>query len=126
MHNRQSTYLRYNAYAIAWALFILFATVANTSTLERLNLKSLFAYDKPIHAVLFGIQAYLLIRSGFLRTLDPKSRVGILVFMSGIYGVLTEGLQFGLTTSRTFDVFDMLADVLGCLITFGIMRKRAE
>lgn len=126
MNNRQSTYLKYNAYAIAWALFILFATIANTSTLEQLKLKSLFAYDKPIHAVLFGFQAYLLIRSGFLQTLAPQKRVGMMVLLSATYGVLTEVLQFGLTTSRTFDGLDMLADIVGCLLTFAIMRKRAE
>jgi hypothetical protein len=52
-----------NAYALAWALFILVACGAPPSTFDELQLKDILGYDKPIHAILFGTQAYLLIRA---------------------------------------------------------------
>ena len=107
--------------AIGWALFILFATIANTSTLEELSLQSLFAFDKPIHMLLFGIQAWLWIRAVSLK---PNS-VLLICLSTAAYGVLTELLQSWLTTSRTFDVYDMLADGIGCAVVWVVCRRKA-
>lgn len=104
-----------------WALFILFATIANTSTLEELSLQSLFAFDKPIHALLFGVQAWLWARAV---SLNPNRLVWICLGTAA-YGVLTEVLQSWLTTSRTFDVYDMLADGIGCLLVWMIYRRKS-
>jgi VanZ family protein len=104
-----------------WALFILFATIANTSTLEELSLQSLFAFDKPIHALLFGIQAWLWVRAV---SLNPN-RLVLICLSTAAYGVLTELLQSWLTTSRTFDMYDMLADGIGCGLVWVIYRRKS-
>lgn len=110
----------YRWLAIGWALFILFATIANTSTLEELSLQSLFAFDKPIHAFLFGFQAFLLIRTG-----PPISKRILWVCMVSLgYGMLTEVLQGLITVSRTFDWYDMLADGIGCLLVWLLYRRK--
>lgn len=113
-------------YAILWAAFILFATIVNTQTLEDLSLKSLFAYDKPIHMVLFGVQAWLMINAKF--SLVYKSYKAVVIgccALAAAYGLFTEILQELLTTSRTFDYYDFIADSLGCLIVcVWFLRKR--
>ncbi len=105
------------ASAIVWALFILFATIASTSTLEGLNLGKLFSYDKLIHMFLFGVLAFLLTRSA-LR--NPKSTRHSIAFVccliSACYGALTEVMQGLLTTTRIFDYYDMIANMAGCLV----------
>ncbi len=106
---------------IVWALFILFATIANTSTLEELSLQSLFAFDKPIHAMLFGIQAWLWARSV---SINPNTLL-LICLSTAAYGVLTELLQGWLTTSRTFDVYDMLADGIGCGVVWLIYSRKS-
>ena len=106
---------------LIWAFFILFATIANSSTLEELSLQHLFAFDKPIHALLFGVQAWLWARAV---TLNPNRLVWICLGTAA-YGVLTEVLQSWLTTSRTFDVFDMLADGIGCVVVWVILRRKS-
>lgn len=111
--------------AFGWALFILFATIANTQTLVDLSLKSLFSYDKPIHAILFGVQTWLLIRA-LLST--PYKSYHTVVLISCVivvfYGMLTELLQGWLTISRTFDYFDVLADGIGSAIAGVLLFKK--
>ncbi len=58
-------YMKGYIFAFLWAMFILFATIANVSTLHKLHLSDLFAFDKPIHMTLFGVQALLLIKARF-------------------------------------------------------------
>lgn len=106
---------------LIWALFILFATIANTSTLKQLSLQSLFAFDKPIHALLFGVQAWLWARAVSL----SSNRLLLICLGTAAYGVLTEVLQSWLTTSRTFDVYDMLADGIGCVVVWVIYRRKS-
>jgi hypothetical protein len=114
----KSTAIKYG-YAFAWAGFILFATIVNAQTLETLPLSSLFAYDKPIHVMLFGVQAWLLIQAR-LSTVYRYSKVVVFwcCVTSALYGLTTELLQGLLTTSRTFDYYDLLADCVGCTIVF--------
>lgn len=109
---------------VLWALFILFATIASTQTLTSLHLSDLFGWDKPIHITLFGTQAALLIRS--IAKIAPLQRKHItyMCLLSALYGSVTEGLQAIITTSRTFDYFDLLANTAGCaLIWYWYIRK---
>lgn len=101
-------------WALLWAMVILFATISSTSTLESIQLRSLFAFDKPIHATLFGIQALLIILARKKNTaVNIRSIAFSALFISALYGLLTEIMQGWLTSSRTFDYFDLTADALG-------------
>lgn len=120
---QQSTQRQNNAYAIAWALFILFACGAPGSTFESLQLKDILSYDKPIHAMLFGTQAYLLIR--VLKNRTPlASMVSYACLISAAYGVLIELLQKFYFTGRAYDYFDMMANTLGCLVVWIWFKRK--
>lgn len=121
----RATAVKYS-YAILWATFILFATIANTQTLEEFSLKSLFEYDKPIHMLLFGIQAWLMINAKFSTIYKSYKAVVIgCCVLSAAYGFFIEILQEQLTTSRTFDYYDIIADAIGCLIVcIWFLQKR--
>jgi VanZ family protein len=113
--------------AFGWAFFILFATIANTATLQQLSLQDLFQFDKLIHAILFGVQAWLLIRARMLTIY--KSTTQVIVYcclLSVAYGLFTEVLQGLLTTSRTFDYYDWLADTVGVLIVMVLYFVKAK
>jgi hypothetical protein len=116
---------RYDIPAILWFCFILFATLASTATLEVLNIKNLFSYDKLIHMILFGTQAWLIgygrIRN--IRSLSKREIVIIGIFCS-IYGTITEILQILVTTTRTFDYYDMIANIAGAVIACVIMTRK--
>lgn len=103
-------------FAGAWALFILFACGSSPGTLRELHLEDLFGYDKPIHALLFGMQALLLVKAN--RKYAPVSRKMIWQWClaSALFGALVELLQKWVFAGRSYDYFDMAANTLGCLV----------
>lgn len=112
-----------NAYAIAWALFILAACGAPPSTFEELKLEDILGYDKPIHAFLFGTQSYLLIRVLQNQKPFPVAIVYACV-ISAAYGVLIEVLQKFYFEGRSYDYFDMLANTVGCLVVWLWFKRK--
>ena len=112
-------------FAIAWAMLILFACGASPGTLSELRLEDLFGYDKPIHALLFGMQAWLLINAN-LKHIKVSSHKVIILWctVSAMFGALIELLQKFVFTGRSYDYFDMLANTLGCVIVYFIASKK--
>ncbi len=112
-------------FAIAWAMLILFACGASPGTLSELKLEDLFGYDKPIHALLFGLQAWLLIQANLKRHNISKHKVIVLwCTVSAVFGALIELMQKFIFTGRSYDYFDMIANALGCVIVYFIAKKK--
>jgi hypothetical protein len=103
--------------ALLWALIILFACGAPSRTLAELRLEDLFGYDKPIHAILFGAQAWLIIRARDTTASFP-SVITKACLLSAAYGVLIEVLQKFYFEGRSYDYFDMIANAFGCLVVW--------
>jgi len=123
----KQTKLYHYKLAIAWALLILFACGAQPGTLAQLKLEDLFGYDKPIHALLFGVQAWLLIKANLqYTTKNQKIVVVIWCAVSASYGALIELMQKFIFTGRSYDYFDMIANTLGCLIVYFIVSKKIK
>ena len=104
-----------------WAICILVATLASSSTFEHFHLSGLFGFDKPIHFILFGIQAWLLVKS---ITKNKTKNLMKIVFFSclgcSFYGAFTEILQgIFVWLGRGFDYDDIAADALGSFTVFG-------
>ncbi|MES2779995.1 MAG: VanZ family protein [Bacteroidota bacterium] len=119
----KSTQRQNNAYAIAWALFILFACGAPGYTFEGLQLKPILGYDKPIHAILFGTQAYLLIR--VLKNQTPFTlMITYACIISALYGIVMEVLQKFYFEGRAYDYYDMLANTFGCLVVWFWFKRK--
>lgn len=112
-------------FAILWALVILFACGAQPSTFNKLRLEDLLGYDKPIHAFLFGFEAWLLIKASLPRKskLSQNRLIIISCLASAVYGVFIELLQKWVFTGRSYDYFDMLANLIGCLIAYFVVKK---
>lgn len=118
-------YIKTYKYALLWALFILFACGANPGTLAQLKLEDLFGYDKPIHAFLFGMQAWLGIKASMRasKASTPKI-ITQWCFTAATYGASIELMQKFIFTGRSYDYFDMLANTLGCVIVYFIASKK--
>lgn len=120
-----TTQYKYYFPAVIWFVFILFATLSSTSTLEVLNWQNVFSYDKPIHMLLFGTQAYLVIRGANKNALPITSRLNLLVcLLTALFGASIEYLQIILTSSRSFDYFDMIANAIGALIAYFVIKRK--
>lgn len=108
-------------------MFILFACGASPGTLSELKLEDLFGYDKPIHAFLFGMQAWLLIAANLKQAGDPAGYKKIIwrwCSISALYGGVIELLQKWVFTGRSYDYFDLAANVTGCIIVLVIALKK--
>lgn len=120
---------KYSVLALLCALGILVATLTSSGTFEFFHLSGIFSYDKPIHAAMFGIQAWLLIKAG---TNNGRGNFMSIVLSSCIisilYGVVTEILQgIFIWLGRGYDIDDMIADAFGCAIVyfwFWLKRKQ--
>lgn len=112
---------------IAWAMVILFACGANPGTLAQLRLEDLFGYDKPIHALLFGMQAWLGIQASLHKSnASPKKIIVQWCIAAALYGALIELMQKFIFTGRSYDYFDMMANMLGCLIVYFIAKRKLK
>lgn len=120
----KTTKLYYFRFAIAWAILILFACGSSPGTLAELKLEDLFAYDKPIHAFLFGMQAWLLIRANIRYGSNYKTIIWQWCTASALFGGLIELLQKWVFVGRSYDYFDLAANVLGCIIALVIALKK--
>lgn len=107
---------------MAWALFILFACGASPGTLEDLKLSDLFGYDKPIHAFLFGMQSWLLIKA---RVKSPyqsyRQIVWICCAAGALFGAAVELMQKWVFIGRSYDYYDMIANTFGCVVVLVVM-----
>jgi VanZ family protein len=86
--------------------------------------------DKIIHLILFAAFVFLLLQSilkqygyGFLRFYGI-----IIALITGIgFGALTEYLQYSININRSGNIYDFIANTLGCLIglaLFLILRRK--
>lgn len=108
-------FLRAYGPAIAWGIFILIATLTPGKTLPG---NSLFKFDKLIHAFIFGMFAWLVLRGlnmySILQAFNARSiylRTGIATICFGI-GI---ELMQQLIPDRGADVYDVVANTLGIL-----------
>lgn len=119
--------INYYLPAALWFVFILFATLTSISTLEVLNWKNIFSYDKPIHMILFGTQAYLLVYAR-RKSNQPVTHSILLLLcgLSAVYGIFIEILQVTITTTRMFDYYDMMANTMGCIVAYFWMERKRK
>jgi VanZ family protein len=103
--------------AILWALISLTACGINGQSLPKISFN--FGIDKIAHFVLFGIQAWLIIRANYVKGQKlPWKIVHTAVAISLVYGIFIEGLQATVFVNRSYDYVDMIADGVGALFCY--------
>ncbi len=104
------------ALAIGWTLAILVACSIPGSGLPKVQV---FQFDKVAHLVMFGGFGLLWMQA--LATPLVKRTWHVLV-LGTAYGILTEFYQGWLPFDRTPDVFDMLANLVGLVLSLLLFR----
>jgi len=110
---RTSFYL-YFSLSIFWFILIVYAMVFynNTSDLKELPLY----FDKFIHFFLFFIQSLLITKSVMIYDINLVYRYKFLILFSlSLFAIITE-YQHYFIAYRNFDIFDMLANIIGVII----------
>ena len=85
--------------------------------------------DKCIHAIMFGMLAYLFIypikKTNFSQ-IEKLHYIIRICIVASIWGLTTEFIQKYFIPYRSFDILDWAADSLGIFITYLFCRKWAK
>lgn len=118
-------FFRHTYPAFLWAVLILALTLSPASDLPEATWITIYNVDKVIHAVLFGVLYFLLMR-GLMKqhTHEFYSRVVLWIVISVIlYGAVIEILQSVLPIGRSGGLADWLADCAGTGIAYIFYRR---
>lgn len=77
--------------------------------------------DKWIHAMMFGVLAYLFMRPFNRSTLNNREKLHYFIrigLAASVWGLAIEFIQKYWILNRSFDLIDWLADSLGVIIAF--------
>lgn len=116
--------------AFLWAVVILLLSAFPGDRLPDEGWLNIPHLDKLAHLIMYMILAFFL-GVGFKKeggtTIFQRSTRLMSFVLAGIYGVLMEFLQFGLSVGRSFEYGDMIANcggaALGILLFHGIYGK---
>lgn len=112
---------------IIMAIIIFYGSMAPQSEFDKVPIFKIHNMDKIIHFSLYFILSLSfqmsLIRSGIIKR---KEQIIITLVFVISYGLIMEVLQYYFTNDRCADIFDALANTLGCIsgiIIFSIFSK---
>jgi len=113
--------------AIGWTIIIFLLMIMPPGKIPNQGLFGIPNLDKLVHMFLFGGFVWLWY---FTIKKDYKSQPlsGILkrVFLiSAFYGISMEFVQY-FFTARSFDIWDIVADIIGAGIAFGILSMKGK
>ena len=110
---RTSFYL-YLSLSTLWFILIVYAMVFYNNTSDSRELPLYF--DKFIHFFLFFIQSLLITKSVMIYDINLVYRYKFLILFSlSLFAIITE-YQHYFIAYRNFDIFDMLANIIGVII----------
>jgi len=97
--------------AVIWSLVILQLCLSESSQLPKIQ----FLYkDKIVHFVFYLIFVFQWFKTNLFAT---KKKLIALFIIAVVFGIAIEFAQKFCTTTRSFDVFDMIANTLGATFT---------
>lgn len=109
--------------AIIWGILVFVFSVIPGNYLPKVkSFADWLSIDKIVHVFVYSVFTYLLL-IGFLKTYQSfkwKYVISVLVFVV-FYGGILEILQTYYFVNRNGNIYDFLANILGCIISFGII-----
>jgi VanZ family protein len=112
-------FLKHFKWSLLWALFILILCGMPGKDIPHISFLELISFDKFVHASIFFVLILLTIRGFKLQTAYPflkkKSKISATIFCIN-YGGILEIMQGTLFQDRSADVYDFIANSIGCFI----------
>lgn len=102
---------------IVYALILTISSLALVKGIPSLG----FTFDDKIYHSLAYLIFTLLVYN-YCNFKNYKNAITISVIFVSTYGIIIEVLQYVLTTYRTFDIYDAIANVLGALFAAIMLR----
>lgn len=107
---------------ILWAVFILILILLPSQELPEIENNSLLSLDKLAHTFVFAVLVLLMIVGFIKQSTYPVIRnnaVQYALYISIVYSVILEITQL-LSSGRMVELYDGIANIVGCLLGFGI------
>ena len=99
--------------AIVWTAFIASSCLLPASLFKPFSFESLLELDKLIHLVLYFVFVQLWTLN--LEKINRRNKL-IILLIGIIYGILIEFMQSAMNIGRSFEIDDMIANALGCIL----------
>jgi VanZ family protein len=111
--------------AFLWSLFVLILMAIPGKMLPEEEKTFIPNLDKLVHATLFG--TFVFLWSIYFATRKEKnnqsdSRYVLILIIACLFGYGTELMQKYIIPNRDYDVYDILADSIGAVLGFLIVR----
>jgi VanZ family protein len=106
--------------AIFWSGLILYLCLENAQNLKEITIPN---FDKYIHIVfhfVFTILWFLYLKRKF-KTSSNVNLLAMTLVVSFVFGIAIELMQQYFTTTRSADVFDILANLLGAFLAASLI-----
>lgn len=114
----KAQYFRY--LSIIWLAAITFASLISARSISSVGMINIPGFDKFVHFVMYMLLCFLLLKS-------IKGKNMQVLALCICYGILMEMLQFLISTGRSFDFFDIIANIIGAnvgaLLATRILNK---
>jgi VanZ family protein len=115
--------------AVAWFLFVLVLMCTPGKDLPDTKLLKIIFLDKAVHFACFALLVILFYYPTGKTDATLSSKINYLtrLAIAGIlWGITTELIQRFFIPGRSFDLFDWLADSLGAIAAFFVVRWRIK
>ena len=112
---------------ILLALIIFYGCAASGSNLNKVNIFQINNIDKFIHFSFYFLLS-VSFQSSLLRStlINRKEQIIITLVIVISYGLIMEVYQFYFTSDRSAELFDAIANIIGCILgvlIFPFLRK---
>lgn len=107
--------------ATLWTIFIVVASGLSKGTVDKMIDFDLLSFDKFAHAFVYCV--YVVLWSLALENKYGKNGKLIALYTSIILGVLMEILQATIFNGRSFEYFDIIANISGSVIGLTVFNK---
>ena len=104
------------AVVICYMLLIIVGSISNLIDVPRQNIE---LQDKIIHFVAYALLCFLLFL--MIESYKLRNNLKYSILVSIVFGAAIEFLQLNLTSYRSFEIFDIIANVTGILITAKVI-----
>jgi glycopeptide antibiotics resistance protein len=108
---------------ILWALLIAILCGLPGRDIPHISFLELLSFDKLVHAFIFFVLV-LLIQLAVKKTPNKKNAILYALCFSIPYGAMLEIMQQEFFTERTADIFDFLANTLGCCLAWAYLSGK--
>jgi len=115
--------------AIAWLIITTLLLVLPGPDIPEVSFLDLIYFDKWVHAGLFGGMTFLFSFPFIKKGNATKKLLIYIAILCAFYGIAMEYVQKYIAFERDFDYLDMVADSIGCIISYFaaiVIRQRVE